>query len=78
MQDTFRNVMDGVSEEFIIDKSLGRDIKFTLDDLHSTGTITKIQLLDSNGTAFYDISGDIGGTLSINLGFLEVSLGLSF
>ena len=71
--------MEGVTEEFIIDKSLGRDIRFTLDDTSdSIGKITKIQLLDSNGTAFYDISGVFGSTLSINLGYLEVSLGLSF
>ena len=71
MQETFLNVVNGLSEEFVIDKTLGRDIKFTLD-LPTSGKITEIQLLNSTGDVFYEISGDIGGTVSIHLEQLEV------
>ena len=65
--------MNGLSEEFVIDKTLGRDIKFTLDNLPGSGIITKIQLLNSIGYVVYEISGTIGATLSIYLEQLEVS-----
>ena len=71
MQETFLNVVNGLSEEFVIDKTLGRDIKFTLD-LPISGKITEIQLLNSNGDEVYEISGDIGGTVSIHIEQLEV------
>ena len=71
LQETFLNVVNDLSEEFLIDKTLGRDIKFTLD-LPGSGKITEIQLLNSNGDVFYEISGDIGGTVSIHLEQLEV------
>ena len=65
--------MNGLSEEFIIDKTLGRDIKFTLDNLPGSGRITKIQILNSIGHVLYEFSGVIGSTLSIYLEQLEVS-----
>ena len=72
MQETFLNVVNGLSEEFVIDKTLGRDIKFTLD-LQGSGKITGIQILNSNGDVFYEINADIGGTISIHLEQLEVT-----
>ena len=72
MQETFLNVANGLSEEFVIDKTLGRDIKFTLD-LPISGKITEIQLLNSNGDEVYEISGEIGGTVSFHLEQLEVT-----
>ena len=72
LQESFRNVTDGLSEEFVIDKTLGRDIKFTLD-LPGSGNITGIQILNSNGDVFYEINADISGTISIHLEQLEVT-----
>ena len=72
LQESFRHVTDGLSEEFVIDKTLGRDIKFTLD-LPGSGKITGIQILNSKGDVFYEIDAEIGGTISIHIEQLEVT-----
>ena len=64
-----------LSEEFIIDKSLGRDVQFTLDEVpgRGGGTIAAIQILYPNGTELYHSTDSIGDTSSIEFDFLEVT-----
>ena len=64
---------DSPTEDFIIDQTLGRDVKFTLDDLPGSGKITKIKLLSSNGTVLKSSSGTIGNTWSTTIDRLEVT-----
>ena len=62
-----------LSEEFIIDRSLGRDVQFTLDEVPGrSGTIAAIQILYPNGTELYHSTDSIGDTTSIQFDFLEV------
>ena len=63
---------DSPTEDFIIDQTLGRDVKFTLDDLPGAGKITEIQLLSSNGTVLKSSNGTIGLTWSTTIKRLEV------
>ena len=63
---------DSPTEDFIIDQTLGRDVKFTLDDFPGKGKITGIQLLSSDGTVLESSSGDIGSTWSTTIKRLEV------
>ena len=66
---------DSPTEDFIIDQTLGRDVKFTLDDLPGSGKITGIQLLSSDGTVLESSSGPIGSTWSKTIERLEVRCG---
>ena len=61
-----------MNEEFIIDKTLGRDVKFTLDVSSGSGTIEGIQLLYPNGTELYHNTNEIYGTTLLSFDFLEV------
>lgn len=62
-----------LSEEFIVDKSLGRDVQFTLDEVPGqSGTIAAIQILYPNGTELHHSTDSIGDTTSIAFDFLEV------
>ena len=63
---------DSPTEDFIIDQTLGRDVKFTLDDFPGSGKITGIQLLSSDGTVLESSSGPIGSTWSTTIARLEV------
>ena len=63
---------DSPTEDFIIDQTLGRDVKFTLDDLPGSGKITGIQLLSSDGTVLESSTGTIGSTWSKTIKHLEV------
>ena len=72
MQQTFRSMKDSPTEDFIIDQTLGRDVKFTLDDFPGSGRITGIQLLSSDGTVLESSSGAIGSTWSTTIERLEV------
>ena len=63
---------DSPTEDFIIDQTLGRDVKFTLDDLPGSGKITGIRLLSSNGTELESSIGEIGITWSKTIKHLEV------
>ena len=63
---------DSPTEDFIIDQTLGRDVKFTLDDFPGSGKITGIQLLSSDGTVLESSSGPIGSTWSTTIERLEV------
>jgi hypothetical protein len=63
---------DSPTEDFIIDQTLGRDVKFTLDDFPGKGKITCIQLLSSDGTVLESSSGTIGSTWSTTIKHLEV------
>ena len=55
LQENFRGVEKDLHQEFIIDNTLGRDVKFTLDESGSGNSdrITRIKLLYANGTEFY-------------------------
>ena len=63
---------DSPTEDFIIDQTLGRDVKFTLDDLPGSGKITGIQLLSSDGTVLESSNGTIDSTWSTTIKRLEV------
>ena len=63
---------DSPTEDFIIDQTLGRDVKFTLDDFPGKGKITCIQLLSSDGTVLESSTGTIGSTWSKTIKHLEV------
>ena len=58
--------------EFIIDHTLGRDVKFTTDKLGS-GAINQIQLQYPNGTT-YLIAEGVTDTFSKTFDFLEVNM----
>ena len=62
-----------LSEEFIIDRGLGRDVQFILDEVPGqSGTIAAVQILYPNGTELYHSSDSFGDTTSIKFDFLEV------
>ena len=63
---------DSPTKDFIIDQTLGRDVKFTLDDFPGSGIIKGIRLLYSNGTVLASSSGTIGSTWSKTFARLEV------
>ena len=74
-QDTFRKT-NGLTREFIIDQTLGRDVKFTVDDLPGNGnSITGIKLFYPNGTLLKS-TGAIGSTWSVKFDLLAVSDGI--
>ena len=79
-ENEFKNMNQSwLSEEFIIDKSLGRDVQFTLDEVPGrSGTIAAIQILYPNGTELYHSTDSIGDTTSIKFDFLEVTTKLFF
>ena len=77
LQENFRGVEKDLHQEFIIDNTLGRDVKFTLDESGSGNSdrITRIKLLYANGTEFYRTN-NIVNTFSTTFDFLEVRLKL--
>ena len=63
-----------ISGEFIIDNTLGRDVKFTSDKLGS-GTIIQIQIQFPNDTIY--LNGEtVTDTFSKTFDYLEVSFNL--
>ena len=75
MQDTFRK-STGLTREFIIDQTLGRDVKFTVDDLPGNGnSIAGIKLFYPDGTLLKS-TGAIGSTWSVKFDLLAVSDGI--
>ena len=76
LQDTFRK-SSGLTREFIIDQTLGRDVKFTVDDLPGNGnSITGIKLFYPDGTLLHNSTGAIGSTWSVKFDLLGVSDGI--
>ena len=65
---------DSPTEDFIIDQTLGRDVKFTLDDIPGSGQITQIRILSSDGTELEHSTGEIGSTWSKTLPSVAVSI----
>ena len=72
-QQSFRGSR-GLDEFFIIDNTLGRDVKFSLDDVpgNNNGKVTQIQLMYPNGTEVFHSVEEIGGSYSKKIDFLEV------
>ena len=73
MQETYLDFQTGETNgTFIIDQTLGRDVKFTTDKLGS-GAISQIQLQYPNGTT-YLIGEGVTDTFSKTFDFLEVNM----
>ena len=76
-QNIHKPVTDGLEVDFIIDQTLGRDVKFTIDDLPGSGSITDVQLLKSDGAVLYDFGPVNKATMSKTFSQLEVSFEVS-
>jgi hypothetical protein len=50
VQMTARNIQGSVDDSFILDTTLGRDVKFTLDNMPGKGSVKKIEIFFPNGT----------------------------
>ena len=71
LQENYKNVEAGLFDEFIIDNTLGRDLKFTIDK-SKTGSINVIQIISPNGTSIFYHTGTFDDTFSTKFDFLEV------
>ena len=76
LQDAFTGRSTKLDDFFIIDQTLGKDVKFTLDDIPggSGGQITEIEILYPNGTQIFDTKDTAHSTVSTTFDHLEVRL----
>lgn len=63
----------GLESSFIIDNSLGKDVKFTVDDFPGSGKITELSLYYPNGTVLYAFGEVTAKTVSHKFSKLIVS-----
>ena len=73
MQENYKN-KGNVQGAFIIDNTLGRDVKFTIDQSGSgnNNLINIVQISYPNGTDILDDRDPVNKTLSYKFDFLEV------
>ena len=75
-QDSYRTVGNDLKDGFIIDTTLGRDVKFTIDQSGVPGSnnvINVIEILYPNGTDLFYTIGDVAQSFSKTFDFLEVT-----
>ena len=74
MQENHKSVSNGLYEGFVIDNTLGRDVKFTIDQSGSgNNRINVVQISYPNGTDILDDRNPVNQTLSYKFDFLEVN-----
>ena len=65
MQENHKSVSNGLYEGFVIDNTLGRDVKFTIDQSGSgNNRINVVQISYPNGTDILDDRNPVNQTLS--------------
>ena len=76
MQENYKDVRNGLYEGFVIDNTLGRDVKFTIDQSGSgnNNLINIVQISYPNGTDILDDRNPVNKTLSYKFDFLEVTM----
>ena len=76
MQENYKDVRNGLYEGFVIDNTLGRDVKFTIDQSGSGNNnwIKIVQISYPNGTDILDDRNPVNKTLSYKFDFLEVTM----
>ena len=76
MQENYKDVRNGLYEGFVIDNTLGRDVKFTIDQSGSgnNNRINVVQISYPNGTDILDDRNPVNKTLSYKFEFLEVTM----
>ena len=76
MQENYKSVSNGLYKGFVIDNTLGRDVKFTIDQSGSgnNNLINIVQISYPNGTDILDDRHPVNKTLSYKFDFLEVTI----